>query len=750
DQMDVIVPAVKEYARNYDANCNGAVTMYYMLNGFYEDDSDKGMGDYLLDAGRTLEINPDDTEVMEDLTKVFMQGNDALIQTIESILIQAQGNKTKQSSWMIRLSNMGPDGLTKVYKQAYPKYSSGKLKNKIKEDLDDKASLILENLSTVQESLRESEESELWQAVENSDEDTVGDSMDEVIDEKLGTEDAADIDDTMTDEEALDAVAYSINDAVEASDMAVDMTSVALLMYMKAMGYGKDSDISMYDFFMRDDLKKEDLYPMAYQISRGQCSLMEDVGVYGLFTSVLTEGEAQEPDPEEKASFEQMADTAHSVYEGVDRGIFESDTAITGPAMQRIQTTEDIPYLYQNGYYNLGIAAALVTMMFAIWKGSYHYVKNAWGECIYTGHGYYNRSNPRDMAKFDKAWDKLEADYTKYRTKLQKKAYKSAINCYKNELRYLEENKYLPKGSTKYQNLTRRTPYAEHINSLPRKTYLQLYGKGGALEHFQDPLKIRLAKNEILIDKRIDKFNAKATALEKRINVEAGFWGKHAARIVAVVAGAVAIGMVIYEIYDMVHGGGTKITYSDIDMPLRMVDRTYPTGTDEITYVNYIAVTTSSDKKADLRNWKGDDGWLNIYTTTDTTMGDPILAEDFGVIGEAAPADLDLLTVRRFGDSDAYDVTEEKGYLSFRRDGATTESGQTEEETTVATDEEDTAETETPAAADGDAASGDEAAESTASVFGWPGLMWLIPVSLVVVALAVGTGIYFRRKKKNN
>jgi len=84
-----------------------------------------------------------------------------------------------------------------------------------------------------------------------------------VIDEKLGTEEAAEINDSMTDEEALDAVADSINDATEASDMAIDMTNVALLMYMKSMAYGKDADISMYDFFMRDDLKNEEYSPVS-------------------------------------------------------------------------------------------------------------------------------------------------------------------------------------------------------------------------------------------------------------------------------------------------------------------------------------------------------------------------------------------------------------------------------------------------------------------------------------------------------
>ncbi|MBO6107784.1 MAG: hypothetical protein J6P16_00080 [Eubacterium sp.] len=747
DQMDVIVPAVKEYAKNHDAGYNGAVTMYYMLNCFYEDDSQKGMGDYLLDAGRALMTAPDDTKVMDDLVKVFMQGNDDVLRSVESILIQTQGSKPNKSSWMIRMSNMGPDGLNKVYKEAYPTYSNSKIKSRIKADLEDTAALILENLSTVQDTLRECEQSELWQEMEKSDENTIGDAMDKVIEEKLDTTGAADITGSMTDEEAIRATADSINDAAEASDMAMDMTNAALIMYMKTMAYGKDADTCMYDFFMRDDLKTEDLYPMAYQISKGQKSLMEDVGLYGMFTSVLAEGETEDMEPDKKASLEAMAEAPQSVYAGVDRGMFESDTAITGPAMQRMKT-EGVSYIYQNGYYNMGLAAAVITAAVATWIACRRVLVSGVGGLYYSGHGYYFTQGLSDIAMFDKAkydvaFDRLRQSGTHYEMEVNLKVERLQMNCFKQELLYLEKNGYLAKGSVNYEALT-IAEYESHINKLSGRQYEVLYKEGGTLDKFSDPVRAEVAKSEPLIEEKWAKVRAKQAVLNERVNVKAGFWGRYGARMVAVIAGVAAVGMAVYELYDLFSKSDKKITYSDEDMPFRIVNRTYPSGSDKITFVTYAAVCTAADKKADLRGWNGNDGWLNIYTTTDPVMGDPILAEGFGVINEAVSADPNVVTAAVFGSKDAYDITGGKEFLSFRRSDAVAAAASDEEIRDASGEDVSAADKDL-----SDPADDGKTLESTTSVFGWPGILWIMLVLLALAIVAVGTGIYFKKRKKS-
>ncbi|HAK58335.1 MAG TPA: hypothetical protein DCP06_05085 [Lachnospiraceae bacterium] len=154
-----------------------------------------------------------------------------------------------------------------------------------------------------------------------------------------------------------------------------------------------------------------------------------------------------------------------------------------------------------------------------------------------------------------------------------------------------------------------------------------------------------------------------------------------------------------------------------------MIDRTYPTGSKEITYANYIAGLKANGKKADLHNWKGD-GWLNIYTTIDTDAGDPILAQDFGVRGAATDTDPDMIPVVCFGDSNAYDVSGSNGYLFFRRNAPAS----TKADDAKATEEE---------------------AEVGGTIFGSPGMIWIILIIVVVAGGAAGFGIYFRKRRKS-
>ena len=732
DQMKVILPAVKEYAKNYDAGYLSAVTMYDMLNYFYEDDSQKGMGDYLLDAGRALAMNPDNITVEDDLEKVILQGNNDAISSIENILLQAQGSEQKKGSWMIRLSKLGPNGLEAEYKQAYPGYNKKQIKNQMKQDLDEKANLILENLTVVQESFKECEASELWQAVESSEEDAI----ENVIDETVNTEDVALIDESTTEEEATKLVIDSANDAAEAADAGETMVETVLIMYMKGISYGEDT--SMYDFFMREDLKAEDLYPMAYLISRGQESLMEDVGVYGLFISVLSEGKAEDADPEDKAAMEELLSSPHSVYEGVDRGIFEGDTAITGPAMQRMVTEDTVFLINGKVYYNLGIFALTIISLVAFVRNLDIKVVDGY----YRGPDFIDKNTMQGSAKFRVGLDKIKAEYKEYRSMLDAKLKTFDRNYLRSELRYLEENGFLKKGSINYAAVT-QDYFSEQVHTLtPAQQRAVLAPDGWVAKQRQKhnrALNQMINKNEKLLAAKKAKLDIKESKWILRGDLErkVGFWTRNGARIIAVVAAVAAVAMAAFEIYDLTSGGKDVVTYSDIDMPLRMIDRTYPTGSKEITYANYIAGLKANGKKADLHNWKGD-GWLNIYTTIDTDAGDPILAQDFGVRGTATDADPDMIPVVRFGDSDAYDVSGSKGYLFFRRNAPAS----TGTEQVVAADTDDS---QTPV---DDAKATEEEAEVGGTVFGSPGMLWIVLIMLAVVAFgAAGAGVYFRKRR---
>jgi hypothetical protein len=291
------------------------------------------------------------------------------------------------------------------------------------------------------------------------------------------------------------------------------------------------------------------------------------------------------------------------------------------------------------------------------------------------------------------------------------------MNYYRSELRYLEENGFLKKGSIDYAAVTKEY-YSEQVNTLTKaQQRAVLAPDGGVAKHRQKAIRAHdqmMKKNEKLLAAKKAKLDIKDAKFRLRADLErkVGFWTRNGARIIAVVAAVAAVAMAAFEIYDLTSGGKDVVTYSDIDMPLRMIDRTYPTGSKEITYANYIAGLKANGKKADLHNWKGD-GWLNIYTTIDTDAGDPILAKDFGVRGTATDADPNMIPVVRFGDSDAYDVSGSNGYLFFRRNA--------------------------PASAE---------TEIGGTVFGSPGMIWIVLIMLAVLAFgAAGAGVYHRRRR---
>ena len=721
-QLDIVLPAIKEYAKNYDAKYFGAVRMYDVLNCIYEDDSEKGMGRYLLDAGHALNQDPNNKSVLDDLVKVFMQGNNDAILTIESLLSQAQGNKQEKGSWLEKMSELGPTGLQDEYKQAYPKASKKALDKYIKNDLDDLAKLILENLPSFRDTLSEFESSELGKAIEDGDEAAI----DAAIDEKMDQGNEKEITDSMSPEEATDVMMDTIEESLDMADGAADMVNAELSLFLKIMPYGDDT--SMYDFFMREDLKAEDLYPMAYYLSSGQKSLLEDVGLYGIFVSALSAGKDEDAEPEDSQTVELLNSMTQSVYEGVDRGVFEGDTAITGPAIKRTETTET-SFITKNAYYNLGIASLCILGIYGFWRCF---------DNLYHVQGLYYRIHPNDSikeAKIDVATRKLDAKHAAYKEQMLNKKINVGTKCMQDEVLFLEKNGYINKAA-----------YGDDITALTRKQYQNiykslnatdratLYGRNGHLG------KLTQARNKSFknIDKLIEKNTSRYITNYNKIVAKADpikptFLTRYGARIFTVVCFVAALGMAAYEIYELANGGKEKTYYSEIDMPRYIVDRTYPNGSEKIEFVNYSAGLKANGKKADLHDWKGD-SWLNIYTTTDSNAGAPILAQDFGVTVNTTNADADIIPVTRFGDSDAYDITGNKGYLFFRNKLKTAPEAEVQKSET-ATDENTT-----------DAANTESETE-VSSVFGNSSTIWIILLILVIVGGAVGAGIYSRKRK---
>ena len=712
DQMSILLPAVKEYAKNYDAGTVAAISMYTALNYYYEDDSKKGMGDYLLDAGRALISDPKNNTVLDDLKKVFMQASDLAVQTIETILMQAQGSRLKKDgSWMSRLCELGPDGLEQEYKTAYPKLSKRALDKAMKDDLDDDAKMILNELPSLREYLKEFEATELAQAVESNDVDSIEKILDVASDEEV-----ADVDESMDPEEAAKVVADSLDATLKTADGTSDVMDAMLMIHMKEMQYGESS---VYDFIMREDLTVRDLYPMAYLLSAGQKSLIQDVGLYSLFAGVIS-GDSEEPGESEGEAVPTEASV--SIYDGVDREAFEGDTAITGSAMNRIATTDDDVPLIKNETYNMGVVMAIVVSAVSFVIAANCKPKYSTKTKLYANRYYTALESLKFNANTTIVDLEIKLDVTERNIRSQG---------------MLEiQNKYNVNLSAEIADPTWEN-YNKALGKLSENQRAAVNKSIGAR------VENELTKARTVTENKIAKVNQKSLAKQDALLKQSRAGARWGARIVGILAGVLAVAMVAYEIYDMVKKDKT-VSYSDKDMPFFMVDRTYSEGSESITYITYEVCTDISEKKADLRNWKGKNGWLTVYTTTDTAVGDPILAQEFGIRKEKTTSDINLIGVSEFGSKDVYSFSDST-YLFFRPDNGTASDDEEVAEVTEKTeDAEETAEPVTADAASGDAADVDN---TESSAFGGSTL-WVILIMLLVALLAAGGGVWYRKRKE--
>ncbi len=164
-QVETVIPAIIEYAKNVNAEVPTAETVRKLLNVYHEDDSDMNMGEYLLEKGNALIKNKKDSAVIKDLQKIYMEGNNYVVSTIEGLLAMVQGDNTKKvDSWTTRMSVLGPDGLYNVLKQQNPKKSKTYINNLMKEEFGDDAEKLYKEISVLRDRLKEAQDSAIVKA----------------------------------------------------------------------------------------------------------------------------------------------------------------------------------------------------------------------------------------------------------------------------------------------------------------------------------------------------------------------------------------------------------------------------------------------------------------------------------------------------------------------------------------------------------------------------------------------------------
>ncbi len=319
------LPAVAEFQSNYEAEKPKALAAYKSLNIYKDDDSGKLMGDYLLEY--------DFTEGAEKkIAETFMQANTQYILSIMELTSFAGDDS--DDTMIDRLVETGPDGIQEKYAKVYP--TVAKANQAMAAEYGATATAILNDWNSLYKYICDAEK-ELVKPAESDDgepefvidyvENKEIDIFDDGTYEKLSGE----------AKEAADAIT-TIVDYAENESAVIDCALYASLLETE---YG---DSTLLDFFKRpaSEVKKEELYPLVDAMSDGQRSQFEMNGLQltliGAFSDIENGTQEAEDAIENVEKIAESLGTV-SIFEGVDRSIFEEGIAFTSAATEHERLT---------------------------------------------------------------------------------------------------------------------------------------------------------------------------------------------------------------------------------------------------------------------------------------------------------------------------------------------------------------------------------------------------------------------------
>ncbi len=308
-----LIPMITAYRTNYNDGKAIAVSVHDTLNKFYEDDSQTYMGDYLLNC---------DLKNTTDITKVFMQGYSSFIVNIQQLLFIA-GESSNDKKWIEKMAESDEDFLLDLYMDSYP--TPNKAYQALAADYGTSADTIrltwntfYQNLSAIKTKYFTEKNGKL---IFNS----------QAITEQV--EDAptsSDVTEGMS-ETALNEV---LEKNIEVQSATNDISDAVLIEYLNGVEYG---DGTMLDFFMRDESEVDDteLYSLAYFMGKKLCAQVTNVGLQQVISRVIIDGDDSKKDDFAEVSELLSGYDSVSIYEGVDRSLFDDGVALTSATTEK-------------------------------------------------------------------------------------------------------------------------------------------------------------------------------------------------------------------------------------------------------------------------------------------------------------------------------------------------------------------------------------------------------------------------------
>ncbi|MBR1873404.1 MAG: hypothetical protein IJ807_00710 [Eubacterium sp.] len=334
DMVNDMKEMLEEYRANYNNSVPMAVKAHDFLNAYIEDDSGKSLGDFLLDV------------TDERLAEALLQMNGSVVLTVQQQI--ASACDTGKSTWLDRMETLGSyQGLRKQFLKAYNN-NTAKADAALKAKYHEKALVLYDS----------------WYDLHQHFE-----SIDKFV-TKAGI-------DKMTEKECEKWIEENFDDG-QGFAFAQEYAALVALdgyKYISAgAGEGGSDGETLLSYFYQSRSAFEGsnikyLYPLAASLSDGQLSAVgETVSLFNILQDALgaslyndyQKGQGAEilknATSEEKEGIDQIKDYVDdsieewtsgdkiSVYEGVDRQVFEGGVAVTSAA-EKYSTGADTPWV---------------------------------------------------------------------------------------------------------------------------------------------------------------------------------------------------------------------------------------------------------------------------------------------------------------------------------------------------------------------------------------------------------------------
>ncbi|MBR6051505.1 MAG: hypothetical protein IKP68_09965, partial [Clostridia bacterium] len=348
--IDNFIATIEEYRANYNSdNENNKAKADYafaILNNIREDDTGGLMGELLLnptkeELGLTdaqYKALPDGERAKTvDLTTAMMQGNAQIIMLIEQTLAMAAD--TSETTWLERLSELGPDGLDAKYAEAGVRPTDAS--REMASLYDDAAKKILGGWDELRTGLLDYDRylSEAEPVPTDADDIDVGDLTGFDLDAEEKTEI-----DLMNAEDMLPYYTGSMENSAALAEEAADHSFDGIYHVLREMPYGEGT---MYDFFTQpyEDVSGGNvsvLYPMISTLTDGQIAAIDFLSVSVLVQIGATVGDAfAEFSADNSGLFEGLEGLDNvSLYYGVNRELFGDKTALTSEVLRNSALVE--------------------------------------------------------------------------------------------------------------------------------------------------------------------------------------------------------------------------------------------------------------------------------------------------------------------------------------------------------------------------------------------------------------------------